>query len=399
MTTLQKSKINKNALVSVIMPALNAERYIEESIASVLNQSYKNIELLIVDDGSTDKTVHIINNMVKADARIKHLKNPGKGVSAARNFGIKTAKGNYITFLDSDDIYHPETIRLRAEYLDNNPNVKAVFCEIRLTDPHLNEIGWIIPGKPVVAFPDFHGNAVQTPTLMFHADIIKLVGFDESFTNGEDWLCWQRIARMGIEYHRVQGCYVLYRQHNSTVLRNFKHHENQLLRVIDILYGVDPDCPEPDPRYYNGLEAPAKNSIILQRRLQLFFFLLNKLDLKNAAEIGEELLAYEIQKINPQGMLALLKIATVRATLCHMNSWEDHFNAKRQKIEPYLKKYLPNEHVSTMLKTIKRTTFLYKIKTIIKGNKLHNIIQHIIQRLKGLFFLFYKALTKKNPTP
>ncbi len=354
MATPNKLNSKRHSLVSVIMPALNAEKYIEESISSVIKQSYKNLELLIIDDGSTDRTASIVSQMVKDDNRIIYLKNPGKGVSAARNVGIKNAQGDYITFLDSDDIYHPDAVKLRAEYLDNNENVKAVFCEIRLTDPNLKGIGWVIPGKSVVTFPDFHGNAVQTPTLMFRSDIIKRVGFDESFTNGEDWLCWQRIARMGVEYYLVSGCHVLYRQHNSTVLRNYKHHENQLLRVIDILYGIDPDCPEPDPRYHDGLKTPPKETVLIQRRLQLFFFLLNQYDFDNAIEIGQELSTYNFDNINVQAMFSALRIATVRSELCHMTLWEYRLNAKKNHIEPYLRKYLPDDKISAVLNMVKK---------------------------------------------
>ncbi len=354
-------------LVSIIMPAYNSGKLISESIDSVLCQSYDNIELLIIDDGSTDDTTIIVNCYIQNDKRIKLLHNKGKGVSSARNCGIKNALGAYICFLDSDDIYSNNAIELRLEYLRNHPNVDAAFCEVRLTDQKLKELGWVITGKPVVTFEDFYNNAVHTASVLFKSDIIKRIGFDESFSNGEDWLCWHRIARMGVEYHYVHGCFVLYRQHNSTVLSNFKYHENQLLRVIDIIYGMDPGCPNPDPRYSSGLTKPSKLILITQRRIRLFFFLLMKYNFQDAEEIGNELMNYDLTKINTNDLVSSLKISTVRAELCHMNDWEVKFNSKRKKIEPFLKRYLPNDKLTDMLNKIEKPSFTQRIKAYIKS--------------------------------
>lgn len=91
-------------LVSIIMPVYNKENYLEKSILSVLNQTYKNIELVIINDGSTDKSEEIILKMMY-DNRIKYYKQSNNGVSIARNNGIKVALGEFVSFLDADDYY------------------------------------------------------------------------------------------------------------------------------------------------------------------------------------------------------------------------------------------------------------------------------------------------------
>ena len=92
-------------LVSVIIPAYNAEKFIGETILSILNQSFKDLELIRVDDGSTDQTFRICNEIV--DNRIQVYHRANSGVSNSRNFGAEKAKGTYLAFVDADDIWHP----------------------------------------------------------------------------------------------------------------------------------------------------------------------------------------------------------------------------------------------------------------------------------------------------
>ena len=109
----------EDPLVSVIMPVYNCEKYVEEAIDSILNQSYKNIELIIIDDGSKDKSIDIINSY--EDERIKFSKNKiNKGVSATRNVGLKLAQGKYIAIMDSDDISPLERIEKQVTFLEEN---------------------------------------------------------------------------------------------------------------------------------------------------------------------------------------------------------------------------------------------------------------------------------------
>lgn len=388
-------------LVSVIMPALNAEKYIEESLKSLINQSYKSIEIIVVNDNSTDRTVDIVSDFIKSDKRIRLLTNPKKGVSSARNHGIMAARGDFICFLDSDDIYHKEAIHKRADYLINNPGVGAVFCEIRLTGPNLNDLGWIMKGKPVVTFEDFHGNPIHTASVMFRTNIIKAVGFDETYTNGEDWLCWQRIARMGIDYHRVMGTYILYRQHHATVLSNFKEHEDKLLKVLDIVFGEDINCLNPKPQYRNGLNVNDKNLTILHRRIRLFFFLCVKGKFDDATEVGKELLSYNLKQIDINEYIASLRIATVRAELCHMDEWKDVLNKKKKEIEPYLFKYLPQEIVIIILSQVKEKNMIQMFKTyvksiLIKHPALFNIINPIYIKYILLKFQLKKLFAARK---
>ena len=114
-------------LISVIIPTYNRAHLIKRSAESVLNQTYKNIELIIVDDGSTDNTKEVIDSI--KDERIVYIKQENQGCCAARNKGIDTAKGKYIAFQDSDDVWHLDKLEKQIQILKEN-NVDVVFCKI-----------------------------------------------------------------------------------------------------------------------------------------------------------------------------------------------------------------------------------------------------------------------------
>ena len=115
-------------LVSVIMPAYNAEKYIGQAIESVQKQTYENWELLIIDDGSTDKTCELVNQKALEDSRICLHKNPeNKGVSYTRNRGVQLAKGEWIAFLDSDDMWQPEKLQKQIDLAANKKDSALIF--------------------------------------------------------------------------------------------------------------------------------------------------------------------------------------------------------------------------------------------------------------------------------
>ena len=106
--------------VSVIIPAYNAEKYIEECVLSVLKQNYQNLEIIVVNDGSSDSTLSILLNMQKRFPSIAVFSKDNEGVSAARNFGISKAHGKYVLLLDSDDAYLPDSVSLLVETAEQN---------------------------------------------------------------------------------------------------------------------------------------------------------------------------------------------------------------------------------------------------------------------------------------
>jgi len=118
--------------ISIIIPVFNRENLIEFTINSIRNQSYENFECLLIDDGSTDKTLEVMWKCVKNDNRFKILKREEKypkGPSGCRNMGLDIAQGEYIQFFDSDDLMHPDHLKLKVEAIENN-NIDLVVCKL-----------------------------------------------------------------------------------------------------------------------------------------------------------------------------------------------------------------------------------------------------------------------------
>ena len=118
-------------LVSIIIPCYNAEKYIAETIQSVINQTYKNWELIVVNDGSTDNSPDIIKEFVANDNRIAFIDKPNSGVSDSRNKGLAKAKGAYIAFLDADDVWNFQYLEKQIENLQaNHYTISYTACQL-----------------------------------------------------------------------------------------------------------------------------------------------------------------------------------------------------------------------------------------------------------------------------
>ena len=139
----------QNHLVSIITPSFNSEKFIAETIASVQNQTYKNWEMIIVDDCSKDKTVEIVQEIIRSDNRIKLIKlEKNSGPAIARNSGIQAVSGKFMTFLDADDIWFPDFIENSIKTIQQQ-GIHFVFSSYRRSDEALNFIysDFIVPEK------------------------------------------------------------------------------------------------------------------------------------------------------------------------------------------------------------------------------------------------------------
>ncbi len=189
-----------NQLVSVIIPTYNRAGTIEKSIRSVLKQTYSNIEIVVVDDGSTDNTEEIVCAI--EDSRIRYIKaKENRGASAARNLGVREAKADIIAFHDSDDSWHDDKLEKQIRYLLLHPDYKMVYCAYCLQRyngefvkvPYLGTYGNLegdILGTLLV------NNTIGTPTMVMYKKCFEeLHGFDETMECLEDWEFAIRFSR------------------------------------------------------------------------------------------------------------------------------------------------------------------------------------------------------------
>ncbi|EJQ45586.1 Uncharacterized protein BWINRASL_05258 [Bacillus mycoides] len=180
--------MEQNQLVSVVIPLYNAEKYIEETLQSILDQTYKNIEVVIVDDGSKDKSTSIVKNIEEQyPTQIKYVHQKNQGVSVARNTGIENASGTYIAFLDSDDLWHPQKIEKQMESIHNN-DMHACYSGYmnfyEETGEKIEHTTNFIKGDMTKAFLT-HQVVAQTSTWIFKRSIV--MDHNIRFTPGCSW--------------------------------------------------------------------------------------------------------------------------------------------------------------------------------------------------------------------
>lgn len=203
-----------NELVSIITPVYNGEKYVSMTIDSVLRQSYSNWEMVIIDDGSTDDSVGIISNYVNTDHRIRLHKQKNSGSASARNTGLKYARGRYVCFLDSDDIWMPDMLLQQVGLLQAS-NVGLVYASYIKIDQSGNEIyrPVIVPDK--LTYADLlKKNSISCLTAMYDTQIVGVPLFDESLKSmRDDYAYWLSILKR-IPYaqgnKKIIGAYRVY---------------------------------------------------------------------------------------------------------------------------------------------------------------------------------------------
>mgnify|MGYP003131613947 CR=1 FL=1 len=208
-------------VVSVIVPTYNRAKYLGLALGSVLEQSYRNFELIVVDDGSSDETAEVVATF--HDPRLIYIRQENLGRSIARNRALTVARGRYIAFLDSDDEYLPDKLSQQVQYLDNYPEVGMVYTsalcindkgdvqrEYVYTASHEGDI------YRQIAF--FRPLTITLPTVMLRREVLEQVGaFDEKMERFEDTDLWRRIAkRFRVGVIRDPTCRL--RTHHSNAL-------------------------------------------------------------------------------------------------------------------------------------------------------------------------------------
>ena len=215
-----------NIRVSVLMPAYNVELYIEESIKSILNQTFKNFELIILNDGSSDATANIIKQYAKSDNRIKFINNTeNKGIAKSRNQLLNSASGEYVAYQDADDISLPDRLERQVDFLDKNIDFSVVGTAI-MSIP--DEIVHTYLEKPGII--DFYvANAVANPSVMFRKNDINYcnIRYNEKFATAEDYDFWLKVIKH-FRIYNMKEVLVKYR-----VLENSLSHNNPKLSFYE----------------------------------------------------------------------------------------------------------------------------------------------------------------------
>jgi alpha-1,6-rhamnosyltransferase len=211
-------------LVSIIAPCYNAEKYLDVAMASIFAQDYQNFEVIIVDDGSSDNSVAMLRALQgKYDFQLYSQAN--QGVSAALNHGLKYARGEYVCTPDLDDIMLPSSVRLRADYLNQHPEVGCVGALIIYMDSDGNDTKTQkLAGIQKLSFDEILGDAivVGAPVSLYRMDALRTVGFYDPEIRVQDFQMTLKIASQGYEVHVLPVSVTRYRRHPNNLSRRYK---------------------------------------------------------------------------------------------------------------------------------------------------------------------------------
>lgn len=217
-------------LVSIIIPAFNRAGYLPETLESALCQSVTDIECIVVDDGSTDDTANVVDRFLRRDPRVKYLSQHNSGPSAARNHGLSQSRGQFIQFLDSDDIILPDKLALQLKQLESANVLALSYCDYRYcAHDNVNETASrdslppprFIMEKPLWDIASRWESELSIPMhcFLFDARFFREHGirFDENLPNHEDWDCWMQIFALDPLIFHVPEVMAIYRLHNDSI--------------------------------------------------------------------------------------------------------------------------------------------------------------------------------------
>ncbi|MDA8629728.1 glycosyltransferase [Bacteroidia bacterium] len=220
-------------MISVVIPIFNGEKYLEEAIKSVLNQTFEELEILLLNDGSTDLTRNICRRYEVEDERVRYFEWPNSGMAETLNKGLKECSYEYVARLDADDIMLPDRLQIQIDYLIKNPHIDVLGT----LGFYINESGKII-GR---TFSDINQNSLKKkyfdknepfgmlhPSIIYKKSKILMIGG----YRGEYWPCddidlWNRLYEKQVDFDVIQSPLIKYRIHQSSAVAS-RYLENRM---------------------------------------------------------------------------------------------------------------------------------------------------------------------------
>ena len=207
--------------ITVLMPAYNAARFIGKAIESILNQTYKDFEFLIINDGSTDNTESIVQSY--SDLRIRYIKNDkNSGLIATLNKGIELATGEYVARMDADDVALPQRLEFQKKYFDKHPETDVLASTIIF----INEAGestgtWQLDRDTInssaIKSAMIRENCIAHPTIMCRKSLLEKFKYRTSGMHIEDYDLWLRLLNRGYHFAKIDTPLLYYRVHSESV--------------------------------------------------------------------------------------------------------------------------------------------------------------------------------------
>jgi glycosyltransferase involved in cell wall biosynthesis len=231
------SQNSNEPILSFIIPVKNGEAFVKSALQSVLNQSLSDIEVLVVDDHSSDASIQICDSF--QDPRLRVIENNGSGLVSALNLGLENARGRFIARMDADDVCRKDRAELQLRYLEANPVVGCVCSDAERIDEHGNTIGYergIIRTQESLIrglISETSMKPIIHPTCMFRAELLKSIGY-RNYRAAEDRDLWLRITEQA-EIHRINEYLLRYRVNPNGVSKTRSHEQrtNSTMAIVN----------------------------------------------------------------------------------------------------------------------------------------------------------------------
>lgn len=223
--------------ISVIIPCYNQAAYLPQTLESVLSQSYLNWECLIINDGSTDHTEKVANSYCKKDKRFYYFNKPNEGLSSTRNLGLKIAQGDFVQFLDSDDLIDKEKLKMQIKAFREKPTDISVTDYILFKGDITNQFENFLSQQPYkLTIEGFLYEWAKTFVIPIHAGLFyrsflekNNITFNESVRAREDWIFWCQLALANPQFNHLTKRLAFYRVHEKSM-----NHDVRRMMVAQI---------------------------------------------------------------------------------------------------------------------------------------------------------------------
>jgi len=235
MGTTHSFNMAGKTLISVIMSVHNGEAYLKDAVESVLSQTYKDFEFIVVDDASTDSSLKILESYPS----IKIVRNEKNiGLTKSLNHALSIAQGDYIARMDADDISLPHRLQVQKDFLDSHPSIVCVGSSLTIIDTKGNVVGTkqATTDSDLLMFYMILKNQIAHPSVMFRKDIILAAGgYDESVRYAQDYDLWSRLMNAGYTFSNINEPLIKYRIHGESITQGAKK-EPAYQSAIDTTY-------------------------------------------------------------------------------------------------------------------------------------------------------------------
>lgn len=318
----------KEPLVSIVIPCFNASNTLEKTINSLIKQNYSHYEVIMVDDGSTDRTSEIIRFYEKKDYRFRSFRQENKGVSAARNKGVDLARGEFISFLDADDLFYDNSLtdRVKALVAENNSALLGVFCPAEMIFPNGESMG--LPILFNYSLPNDKLYFSFTPESLFNpscvivkkSKFLETGGFDETINHGEDFDMWHRMLRGGGFFIIAKTTKVGWTQYpgSSVRLRLLKHYQ-QCKKVSKRIFSESEGNAIEEFKYGYGSSLFYKS--LSNRAFNMSIMAIASGCNEIVPEISTDISRHFLEQETPAVLESRIKFNALRALCKHEKEW------------------------------------------------------------------------------